>query len=64
MEDSNFLAPRIGDCLIRIGAMKVRQVEDVLRVQKAGDNRRFGEIANELGYITDDAIRRYADFVA
>jgi hypothetical protein len=32
--------------------------------QKAGDNRRFGEIAIELGYINNDAIRRYVDFVA
>jgi hypothetical protein len=38
-------------------------VEDVLRAQKAGDNRRFGEIAIELGYIDRDAIRRYVDFV-
>ena len=38
-------------------------MEDVLRVQKAGDGRMFGEIAIELGYINDDAIRRYLDYL-
>lgn len=52
---------RIGEALVRIGAMKTYQVEDVLRLQKAGDSRLFGEIAIELGYIDDQAIRRYLE---
>ena len=43
----NKLADNIGDVLIRIGAMKKYQVEDVLRAQRAGDKRLFGEIAIE-----------------
>ncbi len=50
---------KIGEALVRIGAMKPYQVEDVLRVQKEGDGRLFGEIAIELGYIDDEAISRY-----
>ena len=50
---------KIGEALVRIGAMKPYQVEDVLRVQKEGDSRLFGEIAIELGYIDDEAISRY-----
>jgi len=50
---------RIGEALLRIGAMKSYQVEDVLRLQQGGDRRMFGEIAIELGYIDDQAIRRY-----
>ncbi len=50
---------RIGEALVRIGAMKSYQVEDVLRLQQGGDRRMFGEIAIELGYIDDQAIRKY-----
>ena len=50
---------RIGEALLRIGAMKSYQVEDVLRVQSSGDKRPFGEIALELGYIDDQAIQAY-----
>ena len=50
---------RIGEALVRIGAMKTYQVEDVLRLQAGGDKRLFGEIAIELGYIDDAAIRKY-----
>jgi len=52
---------RIGEGLIRIGAMTEEQVEDVLAKQKDGTNRLFGEIAIELGYIDDEAIKRYLD---
>jgi hypothetical protein len=52
---------RIGEALVRIGAMKTYQVEDVLRLQKAGDERLFGEIAIELGYIDDRAIQKYLE---
>ena len=53
---------RIGEFLIQIGAMKSFQVEDVLRVQREGDVRMFGEIAIELGYVNDDAIRKYIEY--
>ena len=43
--------------------MKPDQVEEVLRIQKSGDKRLFGEIALELRYIKDDAIKRYVDFL-
>ncbi len=38
---------RIGDFMLEIGTMKEYQVQEVIRVQKAGDNRLFGEIALE-----------------
>lgn len=52
---------RIGEGLVRIGAMTEEQVKDVLERQKDGTNRMFGEIAIELGYIDDDAIQKYLD---
>jgi hypothetical protein len=52
---------KIGEFLVQIGAMKSYQVDDVLRVQNEGDHRMFGEIAIELGYVNDEAIRKYLD---
>lgn len=52
---------RIGDFLVKIGAMNAEQVDRVLRLQEGGDSRIFGEIALELGYLNDDAIKRYVD---
>ena len=43
--------------------MKQNEVEDILRSQRAGDTRKFGEIAIEFGYINDDAIKRYVDYL-
>jgi hypothetical protein len=57
------MTDRIGEFLVRIRAMTAYHVEEVLRAQKAGDSRRFGEIAIERGYINDDAIRRYVDYL-
>ena len=57
------MTERIGDFLVKIGVMKPHQVEDILRVQQAGDKRRFGEIAIELHYINDDAVKRYVDYL-
>jgi hypothetical protein len=53
------MSEKIGEALVRIGAMKSYQVDDVLRLQSGGDRRLFGEIAIELGYIDDQAIRKY-----
>ena len=57
------MTDRIGEFLMKIGAMKPYQVEEILRLQQAGDKRRFGEIAVELRYIHDDAIKRYVDYL-
>jgi hypothetical protein len=58
---SNNTSERIGEGLIRIGAMKQKEVDDVLSRQSGGDKRLFGEIAIELGYIDDQAIRNYLE---
>jgi len=54
---------RIGDFLVKIGAMTPEQVKAVLQIQELGDKRRFGEIAHLIGYIKDDAIKRYLDYI-
>ena len=52
---------RIGEALVRIGAMTPEQVDQVLKLQKDGDNRLFGEIAIGEGFINDKAIKAYLD---
>jgi len=58
---ADFSGEKIGEGLIRIGAMTEEQVQDVLKRQREGDNRLFGEIAISLGYVDDEAIRKYLE---
>jgi hypothetical protein len=57
------MAKRIGEILVLMGTMKPDQVESVLAAQRAGDKRLFGAIALSLGFVEDNALRRYADYV-
>ncbi len=52
---------KIGETLVRIGATKPFQVEDVLLAQRTGDNRLFGEIAIEFGQINDEVLKKYIE---
>jgi hypothetical protein len=45
------MSERIGDYMIRTGAMNQSQVDEVLRAKTAGDQRHFGDIAVSLGFI-------------
>jgi len=53
------MAERIGDGLVRIGAMTEEQREKILALQDDGDERLFGEIAVDLGFVNDQAILDY-----
>ncbi len=55
------MTEKIGEFLVQIDVMKPYQVDDILRAQKAGDNRLFGEIAIEFGYINDEALKKYVE---
>lgn len=55
------MAKRIGDFLVEIGALGQAQVEEILGLQNAGDERMFGEIAIQKGYIDDVALKAYID---
>jgi hypothetical protein len=52
---------KIGEFLVKIGAMKQWQVEDILVVQQSGDTRMFGELAIAFGYIDDKALMTYVE---
>jgi hypothetical protein len=43
--------------------MEAWQVEKVFQAQQAGDDRLFGEIALELGYVTDEAVEKYLKYL-
>ena len=55
------MVKRMGDFMLETGEMKGPQVDEVIGIQKCGDTRRFGEIAVALGYITEEAIKRYVE---
>jgi hypothetical protein len=48
------MAEKIGEFLVGIGALSSSQVTVVINRQTAGDERLFGEIAMELGYLADN----------
>jgi hypothetical protein len=59
LEKQSKIEEKIGEGLVRIGAMEKGQVDDVLKRQAGGDDRLFGEIAVELGYVDVEAIISY-----
>ena len=52
---------KIGEGLIRIGAMTREQVDDILKKQNEGNNSLFGIMALELGYIDDGTLITYLE---
>ena len=50
---------RIGEFLRRMGALTNEQVEHVLAVQCETPDKKFGQIAVELGYIREELITRF-----
>jgi hypothetical protein len=57
------MASRIGEFLITIGKMTPAQVEQVLKIQKGGDKRPFGEIALALHFVGDDSLKRFMEYL-
>ena len=50
---------KIGQYFIRLELLSFEQAEHVLKEQSNNKNKKFGEIALELGYITNEDIREY-----
>jgi len=55
------MSVKIGERLILASAMTKAQVEEVLLRQRTGDDRLFGEIAIELGFVNDESLRKYVE---
>ncbi len=50
---------KIGQYLIRLDLLSFEQAEKVLNIQVEQSHKRFGEIAMELGYITDEDLEDF-----
>ncbi len=55
----NAIEEKIGEGLVRVGEMTHDQVETVLTKQRRDDNRLFGEIAIDLGYVKVNSLIDY-----
>jgi hypothetical protein len=53
------MAERLGDFMIRTGAMNQSQVDEVARLKATGDKRHFGDIAIALGFIKAADVQAY-----
>lgn len=53
------LQEKIGEGLVRIGAITQQQCDHILQLQRQGDRRLFGEIAIALGYVDFQSIMSY-----
>ena len=61
MDTDEIIGGRIGEALVRQGDMTLEQVNHILDLQKNGDDRLFGEIAVDLGYIDLDVVIRFLE---
>jgi hypothetical protein len=61
MEELEKVEEKIGEKLLRIGAITQEQVDDILKLQQEGDKRLFGEIAISQGYIDDQILKKYIE---
>ena len=59
MNSDDSFSEKIGEGLVRIGAISQAQVQTVLQYQDEGDTRLFGEIAVDLGFIDIQAVIDY-----
>lgn len=56
MQDST---ERLGEMLVRLGALSNEQVEEILSYQKEHPGTLFGQIAVQLGFLTEEVLNKY-----
>ncbi len=54
---------KIGEFLVRNRFITLGQVGEILKVQKNSPEKKFGAVALELGYITNDVINKYLQYM-
>ena len=62
MERGESSVERFGELLVRVGAIGEDEVASVLEKQKTEPNKRFGEIAVELGYLSSKQVDEFLGF--
>ena len=50
---------RLGELLVRLGALNHEQVEKILEYKEQHPDMLFGQIAIQLGYITREVLEKY-----
>ena len=53
----------IGEHLLAVGAVTEAQIARIVAMQQSGDKRLFGQIANELGYLSEKDLVSYLQSV-
>lgn len=53
------MSEKIGQHLVRLEYLSFDQAEEVLKFQKDNPNKKFGEIAIELGYVTEEDFKKF-----
>lgn len=61
MASAHTSGERIGDFLVKIGAMSEAQRSEVVQYQQAHPEIPFGRVAVQLGFIKDDVIDRFLE---
>ena len=61
MDTDDILSMKIGEGLKEMGEMTEEQVQEILLLQEKGDDRLFGEIAVDIGYIDLLSVIRYME---
>jgi hypothetical protein len=56
MQDST---ERLGEMLVRLGALSNEQVAEILSYQKEHPGMLFGQIAVQLGFLTEELLNKY-----
>ncbi|MBN2051832.1 MAG: hypothetical protein JW760_15375 [Spirochaetales bacterium] len=61
MDAEDIISVKIGQGLVKMGEMTEDQVQEILTLQEKGDQRLFGEIAVDTGYIDLLSVIRYME---
>jgi len=57
MSSDNEQSHKIGEYLVKLGALNHEQVKEILSIQKKEPHKLFGVIAIELGYVNENVIK-------
>ena len=50
---------RFGEFLVKVGELNEQQVADILEYQQKNLGKLFGQIAVELGFMSDETLNKY-----
>ena len=54
---------KVGEVLVKLGFLTESQVDEIISIQKDTPDKRFGELALDHGFINNDAINAYIEYI-